>query len=306
MRLCYFIQNHLAPAQARRLVGTLRRLQPDASILASHDPFAGHCSTDELRRGLDADVFEVREPARRGYLSVLEPYFDAVEWLARHGVSYDWLVYLSAQDYPTRPLGSFESRLATGGYDGYLSYSAAGAASALFHRRYQAFRRYYYQYFEASRWTTPALRAARVCNRVQPWVHLHLVYGPRVGVRPARPPFGGDLTCYVGRQWTVLRRACAEHVLERVRGDNALVKWFRRTICPCEAMVQTLLVNCGEFNLCNDDLRFADFTGSRDGSPRTLTSGDLDRLARGSHFFARKFGLDADVLDRLDARLGAA
>ena len=116
--------------------------------------------------------------------------------------------------------------------------------------------------------------------------------------------------CYAGFQWTTLRRSCAEHVLDRVRSDRELMDWFDRTICPCESVVQTLLVNSGRFNLCNDDLRFADFTGSRNGRPRTLTAEDIPAITGGTYHFARKFDpqRDARVLDLLDAYLlaGAA
>jgi len=307
VRICYFIQNHLAPRQISRLVGTLRRAQPDCFILVGHDGFAGHCTADELRRALDVDVFDFREPARRGYFSLIQPYFDAVEWLSARGVSYDWLVYLSAQDYPVRPLKELESLLATSGCDGFLRYWDACAPENPWGRPRQGARRYLYQYLEAPRWTAPALRVLRSLNGIQSLVHFHLVYGARVGLRSPGAPFGGDLTCYAGTQWTTLRRACAEHAVERAHGEPELLRWFQGTVCPCEAVVQTLLVNGGRFELRDDDLRYADFTGSRDGRPRTLTAEDLPAITGGgSHYFARKFDIqgDARVLDLLDARIG--
>ncbi len=304
MRICYFIQNHQAPPQVVRLVGTLRRSQPECLILVGHDGFAGHCTASELRRALDADVFEIREPARRGYFSLLQPYLDAVEWLSQRGVAYDWIVYLSAQDYPCRSPRSFEALLAATPYDGFLRYwNARDPQGAWGHRRRQGECRYFFQYFEAPRWMGPALRLARPLNRVQSLVHIHLVYGPRIGLRWGRPPFGRDVTCYAGTQWTTLRRACAEHVLERARSEPRLMQWFRRTICPDEAVVQTLLLNGDRFRLQNDDLRYMDFTGSRDGRPRLLSVDDIPLITGGSYCFARKFD-DPHVLDLLDARIG--
>ena len=308
MRICYFIQNHLGPAQASRLIRTLRRFQPESFVVVGHDPFAGHCGAAELRRALDVDVLEAREPARRGYLSLLHPYFDAVEWLGERGIDYDWIVYLSAQDYPTRPLASLETLLATSGYDGFLRFWDAAAPVNPWGRRRQGVIRYHYQYFDAPRWLAPALPFVRWCNRVQSLMHVHLVYGPRIGLRRKPTPFDGGLPCYAGFQWTTLRRACAEHVLERVRTDRELMGWFGRTICPCESVVQTVLVNTGRFNLCNDDLRFADFTGSRNGRPRTLTADDIPLITGGTYHFARKFDpeRDARVLDLLDERISSA
>ena len=306
MRICYFIQNHLAPPQIRRLIETLRRSQPDCFILVGHDGFAGHCTADELRRTLEVDVFAFREPGRRGYFSLVQPYFDAVEWLSERGVAYDWLVYLSAQDYPVRPLKEFETLLATSGCDGFLRYWEACAPENPWGRPRQGVRRYLYQYREAPGWTAPALRVLRSLNGVQSLVHVHLVYGSRVGLRSRKAPFGGDLTCYAGTQWTTLRRACAEHAVERARAEPELLRWFHGTVCPDEAVVQTLLVNSRRFELRDDDLRYADFTGSRDGRPRTLAADDLAAITGGSHYFARKFDLhrDARVLDLLDARIG--
>ncbi len=306
MRICYFIQNHLAPPQAGRLIKTLQRSQPDSFVLVGHDGFAGHCTAGELRQALDVDVLEVREPARRGYFSLVQPYFDAVEWLADRGISYDWIVYLSAQDYPVQPLRSFESLLATSGCDGFLRYWDASGYVKAWGRRRQGQCRYFYQYFEAPRWTLPALKLGRPLNKLQSLVHFHLVYGPRVGLRWRKPPFGHDLICYAGSQWTTLRRACAEYLVERARSEQSLVQWFHRTICPDEAVVQTLLLNSGRFKFHNDDLRYTDFTGSRNGRPRTLSTDDLPVITGGSHYFARKFDPrhDARVLDLLDDRIG--
>jgi hypothetical protein len=306
MRICYFIQNHLAPPQVRRLVGVLRRSQAEAFLLVCHDGFAGHCTADELRRVLDVDVIETSEPARRGYFSLVQPYFDAVEWLADREIDYDWLVYLSAQDYPTQPLREFESLLATSDCDGYLRFWNACDRENPWGRRRQGMVRYYYQYIDAPRWAAPALRQLRWTNRLQSLMHIHLVYGPRVGLRGRQPPFGRALTCYAGTQWTTLRRACAEAIAERARSQCDLMQWFRRTICPDEAVVQTLLLNSGRFRFHNGDLRYADFTGSKTGRPRTLTVQDLPTLLGSSHYFARKFDPDCDarVLDLLDERIG--
>jgi len=307
LRICYFIQSHLAPPQVRRLIATLRRARPDNFLLIGHDGFAGHCSADELRRVVDVDVFAAREPARRGYFSMLEPYFDAVDWLDRRAVAYDWLVYLSAQDYPLQPLRDFEALLAAARGDGFLRFWDAADPVNPWGRRRQGVVRYHYQYSDAPGWAHPALPLLRAANRLQRLVHCHLTYGPRIGVRGSgRLPFDDTLRCYAGTQWTVLRRGCAEYVTERVRGGDAVVQWLRRTICPDEAVVQTLLVNSGRFQLVNDDLRYVDMSGSQDGRPRTLTAKDLPALTSGPYYFGRKFDpdVDAEVLDRLDDRIG--
>jgi hypothetical protein len=304
-RVCYFIQNHLGPSQARRLVATLQRSCPGSFILIGHDGFAGHASADELRQALGVDVFAFRERGKRGYFSLIEPYFDAVDWLTRHGIDYDWLVYLSAQDYPTRPLRTFEELLAATEHDGFLRFWDAADPVNPWGRRRQGVVRYHYRYSDAPGWARPALRLLRAGNGLQRLVHCHLTYGPRLGVR-RRQPFDENVRCYAGTQWTVLRRACTEYLAERRHSEDGLIEWFRRTICPDEAVVQTLLVNSGRFRLANDDLRYVDMAGSKDGRPRTLTAQDLPLLTSGPYYFARKFDAerDGEVLDLLDARIG--
>jgi hypothetical protein len=296
MRICYFIQNHLPPAQAVRLVRALRTGK-DPVIVVSHDPWAGLCTTGTVRDALpDVPVLEVRERARRGYFSLLEPYFDAVEWLRDNRVDYHWIVYLSAQDFPTRPLRDLESLLADPACDAYLRFWDVSDPENPWGRPKQGIRRYFYQYRDAPVSVRPLLPVLRRLNGVQPFVHTHLVYGPRVGVR-RNPPFAA---CFGGKQWTTIRRQCAEYVLDRVRENTDVVRWFRRTVCPDEAVVQTLLAASGQFRLCDDDLRFADFAGTESGSPRELTLEDLPRILDRRYYFARKFGAGSEVVERLE------
>ena len=205
-----------------------------------------------------------------------------------------------------QPLEGLEARLASSRVDGFLRFWEAASPVNPWGRRRQGIRRYYYRYFEGPGWSRPLLRGLRWLNGLQPFLHLHLTYGARIGVRPGRSPFGKNLTCYAGTQWTILRRACAEYVTESVRRDEPLVRWFRHTVCPCEAVVQTLLVNSGRFELHNDDLRYVDVAGSRNGRPRTLTEHDLPAVLRNGSYFARKFelGRSDQALDLLDARIG--
>lgn len=302
MRVAYFVQTHRTPAQVVRLLSALRRGSPSALLVVGHDPAAAPLDA----RALDSlEAYELRpaQHPRRGYWSMFAPYVEAVERLDRLGKVYDWLVYLSGQDYPVRPLAESEAALAASPYDGYLTWVDADGPNPD-GRRHQGRLRYRYQYSDRPA-AAPALRWLRRLNGFQTWWHVHLTYGPRLGRRAARTPFGPELRPVWGSQWTTLRRSCAERVAEAARRETVLVGYFARTICPDEAFAQTVLVNDRRFRLANDNLRYVDMRGSRDGRPRVLRLVDGPALVAGGYSFARKFDveIDAEILDWLDARL---
>ena len=43
---------------------------------------------------------------RSHYSCQVEPYLDVIAWLDRERIDYDWLVNLTAQDYPVKPVAS--------------------------------------------------------------------------------------------------------------------------------------------------------------------------------------------------------
>lgn len=302
MRVAYLVQTHRTPAQVIRLLGTLRRGSPGAVLVVAHDPAAEPLDPHALEE-VGAGLFRPDPRPCRGYWSMLTPYVQAVELLDRLGTSYDWLVYLSGQDYPVQPLAVSEARWAQGGYDGYLTWMDAAAESPEGRRR-QGRLRYLYQYGDLPR-AARLLPLLRKLNGLQPWWHVHLTYGPRLGHRASRTPFSAGFRPYWGSQWTTLHRACAERVAEVARTEPALVEYFARTICPDESFVQTVLGNDRRFRLCNDNLRFIDMQGSRDGRPRILRLADGPTLVTGGFAFARKFDVEVDaaILDWLDERL---
>ncbi|HEX5757710.1 MAG TPA: beta-1,6-N-acetylglucosaminyltransferase [Thermoanaerobaculia bacterium] len=305
MRVAYFVQSHRGPRQVERLLGALRRGSPDALLVVGHCP-AGEPLDPAVLDALGVLHFTHRRRCLRGYWSLLEPYFDAVELLSRQPHDYEWLVYLSGQDYPIRPPAELEAALAASDRDGYLTWRSVDARSPDGRRR-QGRVRYLYRYFELPGWEA-VLRLVRPLNRLQNAFNVHLTYGPRLGIRARFPGAASGHGPFVGSQWTILRRRCAERLLATARSRGEVVVHFERTVCPDEAFAQTVLINDGGFRLSNDNLRFVDFQGSSDGRPRTLTRADCPALVAGHHYFARKFDLDVDptALDWLDAHLAAA
>jgi hypothetical protein len=300
--VAYFVQSHRQNAQVLRLLERLRTGSPGAAIVVGHCPTAEPLDEARLRE-LDVLSFRHARKGERGYWSLLEPYFRAVELLAERGVGYDWLVYLSGGDYPLQPIATTEAQLAASRLDGYLTWrrwDEPGEDG----RRLQGRVRYFYRYTDrpdVARWL-PLLHRL---NKLQPWFHVHLTYGPRVGRRLWHVPELRGRTVYRGSQWTTLRRACAERLASTVRDEPDLVRYFERTICPDEAFAQTVLVNDPALRLANDSLRYVEQVQGRDGHPPVLVLGDAPKLAASGKQFGRKLDPDVDaaILDWLDERI---
>jgi hypothetical protein len=303
MSCCYLVQSHGDPAQVLRLVRTIKRCSSGAQVLVVHDGRSAELDPRPFRELPDVAVIVRRDRVERGEWSVLSPLLAGLRELIGNNWSFDWLVYLSGQDYPVRPLADFEAELAATRHHGFLSWwDVLGPESPW--RPRQGRTRYYAQYRRLPEWTLGPLKAARFLGKVSP-LRFHLHYGPFVGWEPRRNPFQGSVRCYGGWQWWTLSRPAVEHLWQAVSENGPLVRWFRRAMAPCEALVPTVLVNSGRFDLCPDNRRYTDFAGSADGRPRTLTRDDLPRFAAGRWDFARKFEMarDPELLDRIDAQV---
>lgn len=303
MTCCYLIQSHCDPAQVLRLVRTVKRSSPGALVLVVHDGRQVELDPRPFRELPGVEVLVRRDRVARGEFSVLSPLLAGLEELLGRKWSFDWLVYLSGQDYPVRPLQDFEADLAASRCDGFLAWwDVLGPESPW--RSRQGRTRYFSQYRRLPDWAMGPLKAVRFLGKVSP-LRFHLHYGPFLGWEPRRTPFEGQVQCYGGSQWWTLSRPCVEHLWQAISSDDRLVRWFRGTIAPCEAMVQTLLVNSGRFELCPDNRRYTDFAGSRDGRPRTLKRDDLPLFAAGRFDFARKFEMarDPELLDLIDRQV---
>lgn len=304
-RVCYYVQTHRAPEQVVRLVRALRRGSPGSCILVLHD--FGACALEPAPLAALPEVHLLRScyPHVRGRFSgQAQPLLDAIAWLARERVAYDWLVTLTGQDYPVAPPGELERRLAAAECDGFLRFWDVESAASPWPRR-KARRRYWYHYRRLPDAVAPALPLLRAVTRMLPGVHLSLDYGPWLGVRSRRTPWRGGYRCYGGWTWFALRRPAVERVASELAPGTPLGDHYRHTMSPEESMVQTVLLNDGGFRLVDDDLRYVDYRGAVRGAPRTLTAADWPALASGRYCFARKFDPEADagLLDRIDREL---
>ena len=241
-----------------------------------------------------------------GDFSHVDRYMAAVDWLHAEGVKVDWLINITGQDYPLRPLADCEAELVDSGADGFMEYWDAFGPDSHWPRR-RVVSRYHFQHRRLRPLSAKAkriLRPLQALNRVQPLLRVHVSYGLVVG-RRARTPFGPDLRLHGGSAFSSLTWPVVEYLRDYFDRRPDVVAYFRRTLSPVESVFQTIVCSSGQFNLVPDCKRYFDFRGSEFNHPKSLTADDLPRAyASGAHF-ARKFDYERhpELLDVLDARL---
>lgn len=295
----FLVASHTRPAQVVRLAGRLLGDSERARVLVHHDPTGVPVDRARLAHPRLAFVPDPA-PVRWGDFSQVAMFLRS----ARHALATapcDWLVTLSGQDYPLRPVGALEAFLAATDRDGFIE----GAAVAVppFARRLtggadEFAQRYLYRW----RAVAPGGRRRAAAALWPRRLRRELPDGRLLVARPRRRlPFDAAFRCYRGADWVTLSRRAVVAALAETEARPDLVAHYRATVLPTESFVHTLLHNDPALHLSHD---YARYTRWRPGSahPEVLTSADLEALRASPAFFARKFDaeVDAAVLDALD------
>lgn len=302
LTIAYLVQSHTDVAQVRRLRDTLRTLDPTCRVYVSHDE-RGEPGIEDLA---DDTTSVVRDPGGRAEYHYVTRWARAVEQVRDDGGA-DFVVLLSGQDYPVRPLDEMHDELRSSG-DGFLETFAALHGEESHWPLREGRARYLYRWrslMPLSEGTSRRLHLLHGLNYLQPFVRVNVAYGRlRLGLRGARVPEG--LECRGGSMFHTLSWRAAEHVLRSLRTRPDVVAWARSSLIIDEALVQTLVSDAPELEFVPSSRRYYRFEDSHFGHPKTLTAADVpDALASGA-YFARKFALRThpDALDAVDAALG--
>lgn len=301
-KVVYFIASHTNPDQVERLIRRLRRDSPASFVLVHHDESQSHLAPERFAGDPQVVVVPQALQVEWGGFSQVEMVLHGIETLLASRRDFDWLVLLSGQDYPIRPIGDFELDLGRLG-DGAIAHEEQ---TRLLDRYVLGWHRLPRRF--ENRLTNALFSRLSRFNERQPFVRfVSGRVGCRFGLRPLRSPFGAALQPYKGTTWWTLSRRCVEYVRDFVHDNPSFVNWYRRrTLMPDESFFQTILFNAGSFSLRNDDGRYVRWDPPDAASPVTLRTDDLATLLRSGKYFGRKFDerVDATVLDRLDAILG--
>ena len=317
--------NHRDPGQLMRLVATLRLELPEAPIVVHNDEFRTYIAPSVLDPIGNVHLLTSDEPIWWADFGLVAAFWRSMAWMIEH-IEFDWLILLSAQDYPIKPLAELGDYLDATGADVLLRARPISQLRKGGFRRNKR-RRYLYQYRpaatdrkvdELSSHLRPWIRRhmglfADILNNAQPYLQISKLSDQmpwRVGFRARSTPFTQNEPCWFGSVWISLSRRAAEFVVTSARERPDYVEYYRRTVHPDESATATLVYNAPELRIEPHDIHHVRWTHSQKGHPDVFVAADLpELLAAPEHeFFARKFdvAVDAEILDELDRMLARA
>lgn len=302
MKNCYLILSHKNPKQIYRLIHTIKNASPDCYIVLSHDP--RNCDVDVAQLEKIPGVYVLFATADRGDFSLVKNYFSAVDWLLNNNINFDWLIKLSAQDYPTQPISEIEYSLSKTQYDGFMEYFKVFSSESHWSIK-EGSERYLYRYkkipLPLPNWLFSILKVTRIVNHLQKLFRVDFEYGLRFGVKP-KPIFNDNFQCYGGLFFTILSQDCIKYLNNFYKNNPHIVDYYEETLIPEESLIQTILINSKKFKFYNECKHYIDFSNSIHGHPRLLTETDFDAMTQDNYYFARKFDLNSNssILDILD------
>jgi hypothetical protein len=296
VRTAYVVLSHRNPDQVLRLIGVLAE-GPGANVLVRHDPRRSTLDEDEVER-LGARTIRDEIDFAWGDWSQLQLLLACLR-RATEEVDPDWLLVLSGQDYPLRPMAAIEADLAAEEHDAMLGHAWELDTDGLPDPPAdEFFLRYAYRHY-------PAPRAMpRLPGRLRRLAYVRELpppLRPQLGIRRMRTPFHDRFKCFVSADWLTLNRRALRAIMD---APPDLRRYYRRVAIPSESFFATVLLNDSSLRVARDNRRFVSFEAPLTPHPETLTSADLDRLLASGCDFARKFDteIDAEVLDALDER----
>jgi hypothetical protein len=274
--LAVVVLSHRAPAQVARLAARLADGR-DTLVAIHHDPKGEPLA---LRASSSVALVPDPVPCRWGRSGINVAIRKSLEWLRANVPELSWVLVISGQDYPIRPMRSIEDELASAPCDAFMRYLRVDGDPADDVSRWQGRARQRYLYrrrLPASPWS------ARL-----PW--------------PRRHPFGNGLRLYAGEQWVNLSVRAVHKVLDSPFSDGVL-RYLRWSPNSDEAWLTTVALNGEpELTVVNDRRRYVQWPGGTP-HPAVLGPDHLPALRESTAFFARKIDLDAwpQACDALDA-----
>lgn len=275
MRLAYSISGYKKPSQFRWLFDAVHdRRDLFAIHIDAKAPAEVYRGFVRIAGGWEGVSFIEREPVVWMGIGLVRAELRAIRQLLERSPPFDYLISLSAQDYPLVDRDTLVSALEQQPQRNWIS--CEPLRDLPFHIR----RRPHLWAFE---------RRGRLIKT------------------PIPRPVPSSLTiAWKGSWWRVLSRNFCEWLVQSERSE-AYLRFLAHVQAPDELFFQNLIMSSPFRETLAERNRHHVLWDGKSGSPQTLTMAHWHELIRSPCWFARKFDQDVDrmVLERLARRIGA-
>jgi hypothetical protein len=276
MNVAYIVSAYKLPDQLVRLV---HRLRTEGTHFVVHvDRKTDRRVYGQMVRGVEelgCVDFVPRHVCHWGAFGHVRATLKGIDRLYADGISFDYAVLLTGQDYPICPAAVIERRLAESDGCSFMNSWDVPHAGWSGHGGLD----------RIERWHLVGRR------------HLHVSLPLSRRAPAGLTPFGG------GPYWCLARRV-VDYVQAFVHEHPEVVSFFEHVWIPDELFFQTIVMSSPlRDTVVNDNLRFIDW--SREPAPAILRRDDLESIVASGKLFARKFDatIDSEILDELDRRI---
>lgn len=281
MKIAFVIIAHNYPEQIIRLIQSL----------AGENQFFIHIDkraetifqqTQNLLQGTsNVCLVDKRYRCYWGNFNIVNATLECLRVLCETKQECDYVVLISGQDYPIKPLSAIELFLEKNRGQQFI----------------EAF-----PLLQDNQWTHqtgPYQAATRVLN----W---HFFLRSRHFYLPVRRKMPNSLMPYGGSQWWALTKECVHHLVDYVNTYPNVINYFKNTFIPDELFFQTLVCNSPfKEEVSGFNLRYIDWANPNPTPPKVLMTEDFESLKNSDCLFARKFDPDRskELLNLIDQKL---
>ncbi|MBC8034458.1 MAG: glycosyl transferase [Chitinophagaceae bacterium] len=278
MKVAHILLVHKDPPQVARLIRSL--CHPNVDCWVHVDKKS---NIEDFRKVLAMKKVFLIQPRLRvdwGCFNTVDAMIFAMSTVLKAETKYDYVNFLSGQDYPLQPADTF------------LSFLEINTGSQLMGNRpleesnenIIRFKKHYFNYY-----SSPVIRLSeKFINKVLPNRTF---------------PYPHEIR--KGSQWMALSRNAVSYILKFVADNPRYLNYFKTVHIPDEFFFQTILYNSPfKDTIRNPNLHYIDWSEGKK-NPKLLTIEDYNKLVSSNLFFARKFDpkVNASILDALDERI---
>jgi hypothetical protein len=282
MRIAFIILAHKQPAQLHRLLTRLSHPNIDCYVHID-----AKCRIEDYVEALSLpQVYTVssRVDVIWAGWSIVQATLNGMEAARRSGKQYTYITLLSGQDYVIKTTEHIYHTLTQPSSRQYIGLISAKDLQPMMSK---------VNNYHLVEYNFPGkYKFANLLTKVLP---------------ARKPPFG--LEIYSGSTWWTLTQDCVNYILNYIRENPSLVRYFKLTWGPDEFVFQTILMNSPyKEAVTGYDLHYIDWGNDRSigqNHPKTLGLEDVEPMLKSDRLVARKFEMDKDptLLDKIDQEL---